>query len=360
MEARLTALENRLRQTERALVVERLARQTAEVAEQTVETWPAGVDAEEIGRLPMFSCDIDLSERKDSIPWSQWSLTVRGYFGKFDRTAAWMLQQVETSVGDPIITDNTVMTSVEKRFSAQAYCVLVLTCRSKALQVVQQVPRGFGFQAWRQLFKEFEPHPPVKSQEMCQALLSPTKSDESGQMVRQQGNELKVCEEKPGDKVSILQPGRQVAWDLLHQEATESLPASRMCEASGSTDLADLVPLGEKEDDESAGPKEHFGWWEADHNENERRNFSAGPEKKCDQHRTGQCAGVRKDPESSAKELSGESGTGVLSPAAEQDACLLHENDSDQSMYSCPSPASDRGGKDLKNLAGAVVAPGVV
>ena len=37
MEARLTALENRLRQTERALVVERLARQTAEVAQQTVK-----------------------------------------------------------------------------------------------------------------------------------------------------------------------------------------------------------------------------------------------------------------------------------------------------------------------------------
>ena len=51
MEARLTALESRLRQTKRALFVERLARQTAE----------AGVDAEEIGRLPMFSGDIDLN-----------------------------------------------------------------------------------------------------------------------------------------------------------------------------------------------------------------------------------------------------------------------------------------------------------
>ena len=107
MEARLTALENRLRQTERALVVERLARQTAEVAQQTVGTWPAGVDAEEIGTLPMFSGDVDLSEQTYSVPWSQWSLTIRSYFGKFNRTTAWMLQQVETSVDDPIITDNT-------------------------------------------------------------------------------------------------------------------------------------------------------------------------------------------------------------------------------------------------------------
>ena len=72
MEVRLTALENRLRQTERALVVERLARQTPKVAQQTVETRPAG--------------------------------------------AVWVLQQAETSVEDPIITDSTVMTRAEKRF----------------------------------------------------------------------------------------------------------------------------------------------------------------------------------------------------------------------------------------------------
>ena len=129
--------------------MERLARQTAEVAQQTVETWPAGVDVEEIGALPMFSGDIDLSERTDSMPWSQWSLTIQSYFGMFNRTTAWMLQKVETRVEDPIITDSTAMTRAGKRFSAQAYCVLVLTCRGKALQVVQRAPRGFGFEAWK-------------------------------------------------------------------------------------------------------------------------------------------------------------------------------------------------------------------
>ena len=164
---------------------------------KTVATWPAGVDAEEIGTLPMFSGDVDLSEQSDSVPWSQWRLTIRSYFGKFNRTTAWMLQQVETSVDDPIITDNTVMTRSEKRFSAQACCVLVLTCKGKALQVVQRVPRGFGFEAWTQLYEEFEPRPPEKSQEMCRALLSPAKSDESLQMVRQQDSGLKICEEQP-------------------------------------------------------------------------------------------------------------------------------------------------------------------
>ena len=180
----------------------------------------------------------------------------------------------------------------------------------------------------------------MKSQGMRQALMWPTKPDES---VRQQGNGLKVCEEQPGDKVS--------AWDLPSQGVAECLRAGRMCKTSGSTDPTDLVPLGEEEDDESARLKKYFSWWEAGQNECERRNFSAGPEEKCVQHRTGQCAGVKEDPESSMTELFGGEGTGVLSPASEQDACLLHEDDSDQSMCSCQSRASDPGGKDLENLA---------
>ena len=59
---------------------------------------------------------------------------------------------------------------------------------------------------------------------------------------------------------------------------------------------------------------------------------------------------MEEDPESSPTELSGERLTGVLSPAAEQNACLLHEDDSDQNLYSCPSP-TDGGGDDLENLA---------
>ena len=157
-------------------------------------------------KTPDVQRDIDLNERTDIMSWSQWSLTVRGDFGKFDRIAVWMLQQVKANVNDPIITDNTVMSRAEKRFWAQTHCVLVLVCKEKALQVVQQVPRGFGFEAWM-LCKEFEPHPRVKSQGMRQALLSSTKSAEPVQTVHHQGNGLKVCE-----------------------EATECLRTSRMCD----------------------------------------------------------------------------------------------------------------------------------
>ena len=59
-----------------------------------------------------------------------------------------------------------------------------------------------------------------------------------------------------------------------------------MCDSSASTGPTDLAPFGEQEDDESARLKEYFIWWEPDHNESERGNFSAGSEKKRVQHRT--------------------------------------------------------------------------
>ena len=122
METRLLVRENRLRQTEEALVAERASRRTAKVAQQVLRACPAGVDVEEIGRLEMFSGDSDLNGRVSSMPWSQWSLTVRRYFGEFNQMATRLLQRVETNAQDPIITDNTTMTGAERRPSIQLYC----------------------------------------------------------------------------------------------------------------------------------------------------------------------------------------------------------------------------------------------
>ena len=108
--------------------------------------WKHGqlVSMRKIGTLPMISGDIDLRERTDSTPRSQWSLTIWSFFEKLNRTAAWMLPQVATSVGDPIITDRTAMMRAEKRFSAQAYCVLVLTCRAKRCRWSNKFPEVLG------------------------------------------------------------------------------------------------------------------------------------------------------------------------------------------------------------------------
>ena len=112
MEARMIAFEERLRQTKGVLLAERLARQTAEAAQQTVGPQPAGaggggerspglpslVDTKAVGKPPMFSGDVDVNGQLEGMPWSQWSFVFRSYFGAFDPTATRLLRQVETNV----------------------------------------------------------------------------------------------------------------------------------------------------------------------------------------------------------------------------------------------------------------------
>ena len=347
METVLFASENRLRQTEEALVVERLARRTAEVAQQVVKICPAGVGVEEIGRLEMFSGDGDLNGRVNSMPWSQWSLTVLSYFGELNQTATRFLQRVEIAE-DPIITDNTM--AVAGRWQAvQLCCVLALTCRKRALQVVQQVPRGYGFAAWRQLCRKFGPHPPVRSRGMLQVLLSLTKSAEPKRLVRQWRNRRKVCKEQSGNEESDRQSARPTTRDRARQETAEFLEARHACAVSGSAKPTDLVSLGSREGDESAKPKEHFSSKKPGHSKCECRYFSAVRKKrlaqqdKADRHTAG-------DPEMGKTEFLGERGTSVLSIIPERDICLFHEDDNDQSVYPCPSPLIGGGSDDLEDL----------
>ena len=105
MEARLAALVDRLRQTEEVLVAERLARQTAEAAQQAVgPTGPVGertpvpqslIDTRAIAKPPLFNGDIDPNGQPEGMPWSQWSFIFRSYIGSFDPGATQLLQRVE-------------------------------------------------------------------------------------------------------------------------------------------------------------------------------------------------------------------------------------------------------------------------
>ena len=106
MEARVIALEERLRQKQELLVAERLARQTVEAAQQTVGPQSAGaggggdrplglpslVDTKAIGKPPTFSGDVDVNGQLEGMVWSHWSFVLRSYFGAFDPTATRLLK----------------------------------------------------------------------------------------------------------------------------------------------------------------------------------------------------------------------------------------------------------------------------
>ena len=82
---------------------------------------------------------------------------------------------------------NTTITDGESRLSVQLFYVLALTCRGKSLQAVGRVPEAFGFEAWKQLCKEFEPRLTSRFQGMLQAISSPTTTDDPVLSVGEQG-----------------------------------------------------------------------------------------------------------------------------------------------------------------------------
>ena len=65
----------------------------------------------------VFSGDVDVNGQLEGMPWSQWSVVFRSFLGAFDPTATRLLRQVESN----------------------------------------GVSEGFGFEAWKQLCREFEP-----------------------------------------------------------------------------------------------------------------------------------------------------------------------------------------------------------
>ena len=65
------------------------------------------------------------------------------------------------------------------------------------------MPEGFGFEAWKQLCKEFEPRLPSRFQGMLQAILSPTTTDDHVQTINQWESRVKIFEEQSGDNVAV-------------------------------------------------------------------------------------------------------------------------------------------------------------
>ena len=92
----------------------------------------------------------------------------------------------------------------------------VAPCFATSLQVLRRVPEGFGFEAWKQLCKEFEPRLPSRFQAMLQAISSPTTTDDPVQTIYQWESRVKVYEEQSGEnvaeniKLAVLQ---KYLWD---------------------------------------------------------------------------------------------------------------------------------------------------
>ena len=158
-----------------------------------------------------------------------------------------------------------------------------------------------------------------------------------------------------------LQSARLTTNDLARKEAINFLRAKQTWTASGSSDPMDLSTLGKGKGgktgkgkgkgDKSAKAKECFNCGKPGHNKNECRNFSATLRKKSVQpDKAGRSAGVEVDPETGKRKPTEGKGTGAVNPAPGLDACLLHEDDSDQDAYLFPLPMVDESNDSPEDL----------
>ena len=114
METRLVVLENRLKQTEEVLAMERLAQRFAENA-QMVGTQSAGIEnslgttglvgAKETGEPPTSSGESGLSSQAGSIILHLWSLILWSCLGAFEQIVTGLLRNVEAKERDSAVAD---------------------------------------------------------------------------------------------------------------------------------------------------------------------------------------------------------------------------------------------------------------
>ena len=115
METRLVVLENRLKQTEEVLAMERLAQRFAESAQQMVGTHSAGIEnslgttglvgAKETGEPLTSSGESGLRSQAASIILHLWSRILWSCFGAFEQMVAGQLRNVEAKERDSAVAD---------------------------------------------------------------------------------------------------------------------------------------------------------------------------------------------------------------------------------------------------------------
>ena len=131
METRLVVLENRLKQTEEVLVMDRLAQRFAESAQQTVGTQSAGIErslgatglvgAKESGEPPTSSGESGLSSQAGRITLHLWSRILWSCLGAFAQMVSRLLRNVVAKERDPAVAGRAIMLDRKRRFPIQLY-----------------------------------------------------------------------------------------------------------------------------------------------------------------------------------------------------------------------------------------------
>ena len=301
MEARLVVVDNRLKQTEEVLVMERLAQRFAESAQQMVGTQSDGIEkslgvtglvgAKKTGEPRTSSRESGLScQGGDIFTLHLWSLILWSCLGAFEQMVTGLLRNVAAKERDPAVADRVNMMDKKRRLQIQLYHVITVTCRRRVPLVVRRVFSS-GLEAWKQLCRVFEPgfrrdfsgcsrHPLPSTR-----TVSSVREDQRQSGIRTSENaELAVLQSYLCNGEPALQPGLQSEsptrmCDLACDEIAKHIRA-----ASEVVECTDLSPRGRSEGGKmsqdrgkgvkTAKPKECFCCVTSSHNKNEYKKTS--------------------------------------------------------------------------------------
>ena len=305
MEARLVVLENRLKRTEEVLVMERLAQLFAESAQQMVGTQSAGIEkslgatglvgAKETGEPPTSSAESGLSSQAGCITLHLWSLILWSCLGAFEQMVTGLLRNVGAKERDPAVVEKA--TGGKRRLPIQLYYVIALTCRRRVSLVVRRVFSS-GLEAWKHLYRVFEPWVSSRSQWMLQALpsirtdssvrenqrLSDDRTSENVELAVLQSY---LCNGEPARQPGLQSGSPMTMCNLARDETTKLIKAGQTSAVSEVVERTDLSPRGKGEGDnksqdggkgvKTAKPKKCFCYVTS---KSEYKNLSASVKRK--------------------------------------------------------------------------------
>ena len=125
---------------------------------------------------------------------------------------------------DPAVADKVIMMGRKRRHSLQLYHVIALTCTRRVSLAVRRV-FSLGFEAWKQLCREFEPWVSSRLQWMPQAPLPPTRTDNPVRTVQQQSGD------RTREKVELAVSQKCLCdGELTHQPDLQSGSPTMVCD----------------------------------------------------------------------------------------------------------------------------------
>ena len=206
------------------------------------------------------------------MPWLSWSFTFRAYIGAVDPLGRRMLDEASKRSERDDIIDHETLPDLEIKVSTQIFYILAMTCKGRALSIVQRVREGYGAEAWRMMCREFEPRLPSRFQGMLQSILMPARS-QSVESIYNWEQKVRQYEEQSGDTISStiktavlttslvdadlqrhlnLQAGRLTTSEAARKEAVDYLRTKAPWTEDDPMDLGAL-PKGKGKGDKDKG-----------------------------------------------------------------------------------------------------------